>query len=85
MVICHSTMYGYVALRNIYHGSWFGDAFRRVLVEHAHDMEFHQICNRVNVLLMAREGSDNQERQSMEVSYRGWNKDFYFNPGHADM
>lgn len=81
IMICFSTIDGYVSLRNTNTGSWFGDALIKVLREHACDMELHALLTRVNERLMQREGSS-LLKQSTEIQYRGWSKDFYFNPGH---
>lgn len=80
-VICFSTIDGYVSLRNVNTGSWFGDALIRCLCEHACDTELHSLFKKVNEKLMLREGTS-MLKQSLEIVYRGWSRDFYFNPGH---
>jgi hypothetical protein len=80
MVICHATIPGYVALRHENTGSWFGEAMRKILIEHACEFELNEIFMKVNETLMSRE-TGSPLKQSMEVCYRGWTKNFYFNPG----
>lgn len=79
-VVCHSTIDGYVSIRNILTGSWFGDALVKVFCERAHDTEFNHLISLVNSRLAGREGDINA-KQSLEVVYRGWCKKLYFNPG----
>ena len=83
-VICFSTIDGYVSLRNINTGSWFGDALVRSLCEHACDTELHTLLTKVNEKLMLREGTS-LLKQSLEIVYRGWSRAFYFNPGHYEF
>lgn len=80
-VVCYSTIDGFASMRNILTGSWFGDALIKVFCERAHDTELHQLLMLVNGLLSQRESTDIQAKQSLEIVYRGWNKQLYFNPG----
>jgi hypothetical protein len=78
--VCYSTIEGFVSLRNTETGSWFGDALCRTLIEHAADEELNTLFTLINEKVMEREGHE-RVKQSVEVQYRGWKKQLYFNPG----
>ena len=97
-MVCYSTVDGFTSNRNETYGSWFGDALNSALTDFSCDMELHQLlikvntrtlwsfhwqCFQVNNELMCKEGSNNL-KQSLEVVYRGWAKNLYFNPGLAE-
>ncbi|XP_054162024.1 caspase-3-like [Oppia nitens] len=82
IMICYSTIDGFVSWRNEGTGSWFGTALSQALMKYAHSFDLHQI------LTMASEFIDNKitengEKQVMEHISRGWKKLFYFNPGYT--
>lgn len=79
-VVCYSTIDGFASMRNILTGSWFGDALIKVFCERAHDTEFNRLISLVNSRLSQREGDINA-KQSLELVYRGWCKQLFFNPG----
>lgn len=84
LLVCYATIDGYVALRNEVSGSWFVDAFIRVLCKHACDTELLDLLKKVNIMLMEREGTS-KLKQSLEIVLRGWSRSLYFNPGHIDV
>ncbi|CAG2108883.1 unnamed protein product [Medioppia subpectinata] len=83
MMICYSTIDGYVSWRNENTGSWFGTALCQSLAKQSHSYELHAILTTTSHLVNNKSTSDG-EKQVMEHSYRGWKKLFYFNPGIAE-
>ncbi|XP_015795119.1 caspase-7 [Tetranychus urticae] len=80
MCIVQSTVQGYVALRSLRSGSWFAEALGQALVDHAWEKSLHEILMVVSSKLTKRQGKDSV-KQAIEVIWRGWNKNFFFNPG----
>lgn len=83
--IGYGTVSGYAAMRNTYKGSWFIQAFVRVLARHAHDRHFLEIMTDVNRLVMKREGrnprSQHHRCKAMSESRNTLSKLLYFFPG----
>lgn len=80
LMICFSTVDGYVSWRNEETGSWFGTALSYALMKHSHDKELHHILT-IASDFVNNKVTLNGEKQVMEHTYRGFRKLFYFNPG----
>nr|XP_002129127.1 caspase-2 [Ciona intestinalis] len=56
MLIGQATMKGFAAMRNTKHGSWYIQAFVRVLARHACDTDLLDMMTKVNNILKHKEG-----------------------------
>jgi len=81
----YGTVEGFAAMRNTSNGSWFIQAFVRVLSRHAHDKHFLELMTDVNRIVMKREGNNpfgNYHRcKAMSESRNTFSKLLYFFPG----
>jgi hypothetical protein len=79
MMICYSTIDGYVSWRNEQNGTWFGSALANALENNAHSLELNQILTIASDIVHNRT-TKNGAKQAIEWKYRAWTKSLYFNP-----
>ncbi len=80
MMICYSTIDGYVSWRNENNGTWFGSALAMSLAENSHNCDLNQILTIASDVVHKRK-TKNGAKQAIEWKYRAWTKSLYFNPG----
>lgn len=80
MMICFSTIDGYVSWRNEQNGTWFGSALALALAQHSFQCELNQILT-IASDIVNRRTTKNGAKQAIEWKYRAWTKSLYFNPG----
>merc|ERR1719186_576472 len=80
MLIIHSTIPGYVAMRDHYTGAWFVQCFCKVMMEKSHNTDVRRMMDKVAWELREYQGQDgNVESCAYEVLH--FYKQLFFNPG----
>ncbi|XP_054161212.1 caspase-7-like, partial [Oppia nitens] len=79
MMVCYSTIDGYVSWRNEHQGTWFGSALAMALEDKADSAELNQILTIASEIVHNR-STRNGAKQAIEWKYRAWTKALYFNP-----
>ena len=81
IMVCYSTIDGYVSWRNEHNGTWFGSALAQALQNYAHVYELNHILTIASDIVHNRT-TRNGAKQAIEWKYRAWTKALYFNPGY---
>ncbi|CAG2114935.1 unnamed protein product [Medioppia subpectinata] len=82
VMICYSTIDGYVSWRHEENGTWLGMALCKVLTKSAHTTELLQLLTQISDEVSLKESDEYGAKQVVEVIQRGFTKQFYFNPGY---
>lgn len=80
MLIAYSTLPGYVSYREESEGTWFLKALCLVFMKHANECHVDRLLQIVDEQIRCWTGQKNG-KQTLEITRRGFNKKFYFNPG----
>ena len=83
IMVCYSTIDGYVSWRNEHDGTWFGSALANSLENNAHILELNQILTIASDIVHNRT-TKNGAKQAIEWKYRAWTKSLYFNPDYFE-
>ena len=81
IMVCYSTIDGYVSWRNEHNGTWFGSALAQALQNYAHVYELNHILTIASDIVHNRT-TRTGAKQAIEWKYRAWTKALYFNPGY---
>ncbi|CAG7717488.1 unnamed protein product [Allacma fusca] len=80
IIVCYSSVPGFVANRAIDLGTWYVYTFCEVFMKNAHNTELKKMLDMVG-REMELKCIANQEHQVPSYAVYGFNYDFYFNPG----
>ncbi|XP_055852801.1 caspase Dronc-like [Episyrphus balteatus] len=80
MLVCYASVRGFQALRDPEEGSWYIQAFCKVLAEHAHDTHIEDMLKLIGEKLKSLRSQEGY-LQTPAYYNHGFNKLLFFNPG----
>ncbi|XP_054162806.1 caspase-7-like [Oppia nitens] len=83
IMICYSTVDGYVSWRCRETGTWLGFALCQNLIKHSHEWDLLRILTKISNDINDRRSDIYGAKQVIEVILRGFKKTFFFNPGYS--